>query len=95
MTAVTGWGMFVTYKLQRVIAMATEQIRVESGVLQRALKHKPKYLNVTGFFSQLIKIRALYVLGFWFILQFINSTMMSSQGGGVAYAAHILSLIHI
>jgi membrane associated rhomboid family serine protease len=36
-----------------------------------------------GFFSQFIKIRALYVLGFWFILQFISS------GGGVAYAAHI------
>jgi len=36
-----------------------------------------------GFFSQLIKIRALYVLGFWFILQFFSS------GGGVAYAAHI------
>ena len=36
-----------------------------------------------GFFSQLIKIRAVYVLGFWFILQFISS------GGGVAYAAHI------
>jgi len=36
-----------------------------------------------GFFSQLIKIRALYVLGFWCILQFISS------GGGVAYAAHI------
>jgi len=36
-----------------------------------------------GFFSQLIKIRAIYVLGFWFILQFISS------GGGVAYAAHI------
>tara|TARA_B100001123_G_scaffold402235_1_gene489677 strand:+ start:34 stop:738 length:705 start_codon:yes stop_codon:yes gene_type:complete len=42
-----------------------------------------------GFFSQLIKIRALYVLGFWFVLQFINSSMMSSEGGGVAYAAHI------
>jgi len=43
-----------------------------------------------GFFSQLIKIRALYVLGFWFVLQFINSGMSSSQGGGgVAYAAHI------
>ena len=42
-----------------------------------------------GFFSQLIKIRALYVLGFWFVLQFINSSMSSSQGGGVAYAAHI------
>jgi len=36
-----------------------------------------------GFFSQLIKIRALYVLGFWFILHFISS------GGGVASAAHI------
>ena len=36
-----------------------------------------------GFFNQLIKIKALYVLGFWFILQFISS------GGGVAYAAHI------
>ena len=31
----------------------------------------------------IIKIRALYVLGFWFILQFVSS------GGGVAYAAHI------
>ena len=42
-----------------------------------------------GFFSQLIKIRAIYVLGFWFLLQFINSSMTSSGGGGVAYAAHI------
>ena len=43
-----------------------------------------------GFFSQLIKIRAPYVLGFWFILQFINSFLtVSSSGGGVAYAAHI------
>ena len=42
-----------------------------------------------GFFSQLIKIRALYVLGFWCVLQFINSSLMSSEGGGVAYAAHI------
>jgi|TARA_B110000438_G_scaffold259013_1_gene268106 membrane associated rhomboid family serine protease len=31
----------------------------------------------------IIKVRALYVLGFWFILQFLSS------GGGVAYAAHI------
>ena len=43
-----------------------------------------------GFFSQLIKIRALSVLGFWFILQFVNSFLSSSSGGGgVAYAAHI------
>jgi Uncharacterized membrane protein (homolog of Drosophila rhomboid) len=42
-----------------------------------------------GFFSHLIKIKALYVLGFWFILQFINSALSQSSGGGVAYAAHI------
>ena len=42
-----------------------------------------------GFFSQLVKIKALYVLGFWFVLQFINSFLTSSSGGGVAYAAHI------
>jgi membrane associated rhomboid family serine protease len=29
------------------------------------------------------------VLGFWFVLQFINSALSNSQGGGVAYAAHI------
>ena len=34
-----------------------------------------------GFFSQLLKIRALYVLGFWFILQFINSFSSSSWRG--------------
>ena len=46
-----------------------------------------------GFFSQLIKIRSLYVLGFWFLLQFINSFLSSSSGGGVAYAAHIVGFI--
>ena len=53
-------------------------------------KAKVLVLIPFGFFSQLIKIRALYVLGFWFVLQFINSSMMHSEGGGgVAYAAHI------
>ena len=57
------------------------------GVLGAYLVNHPNarvlVLIPFGFFSQLIKIRALYVLGFWFILQFI------STGGGVAYAAHI------
>tara|TARA_Y100000590_G_scaffold144669_1_gene166304 strand:+ start:976 stop:1662 length:687 start_codon:yes stop_codon:yes gene_type:complete len=57
------------------------------GVLGAYLINHPRarvlVLIPFGFFSQLIKIKALYVLGFWFILQFI------SQGGGVAYAAHI------
>ena len=63
------------------------------GVLGAYIINYPKtkvlVLIPFGFFSQLIKILALYVLGFWFVLQFINSSMMSSQGGGVAYAAHI------
>ena len=57
------------------------------GVLCAYLINHPKakvlVLIPFGFFSQIIKIKALYVLGFWFILQFISS------GGGVAYAAHI------
>ena len=57
------------------------------GILGAYLINHPKakvlVLIPFGFFSQLIKIKALYVLGFWFILQFISS------GGGVAYAAHI------
>ena len=57
------------------------------GVLGGYLINHPKarvlVLIPFGFFSQILKIRALYVLGFWFILQFISS------GGGIAYAAHI------
>ena len=57
------------------------------GVLGAYLINHPKakvlVLIPFGFFSQILKIKALYVLGFWFILQFISS------GGGVAYAAHI------
>ena len=63
------------------------------GVLGAYIINYPKakvlVLIPLGFFLFSQKIRALYVLGFWFILQFINSSMMSSQGGGVAYAAHI------
>ena len=57
------------------------------GVLGAYLINHPNarvlVLIPLGFFTQLIKIRALYVLGFWFVLQFI------SRGGGIAYAAHI------
>jgi len=63
------------------------------GILGAYLINYPKarvlVLIPFGFFSQLVKIKALYVLGFWFILQFINSVTNSSQAGGVAYAAHI------
>jgi len=42
-----------------------------------------------GFFLQLIRLPALWVLGFWFVLQLINSAITSSTGGGVAWYAHI------
>ncbi len=63
------------------------------GVLGAYLINHPNarvyVLIPIGFFLIRQKIRALYVLGFWFVLQFINSSMMSSQDGGVAHAAHI------
>jgi len=63
------------------------------GVLGAYIINYPKakvlVLIPLGFFIFSQKIRALYVLGFWFVLQFINSYTMSSQEGGVAYAAHI------
>jgi membrane associated rhomboid family serine protease len=42
-----------------------------------------------GFFFYTLRIRALYVLGFWFLLQFLLSAMTAGQQGGVAYWAHI------
>jgi membrane associated rhomboid family serine protease len=63
-----------------------------SGVLGAYMVRYPKnrvlVLIPLGFFTQLVKIPAMFVLGFWFILQFISSSGSSSQGG-VAYGAHI------
>jgi membrane associated rhomboid family serine protease len=56
------------------------------GVLGAYMINHPKakvLVLIPYFIITIIKIRALYVLGFWFILQFISS------GEGVAYAAHI------
>ena len=63
------------------------------GILGAYLINYPKtkilVLIPFGFFSQIIKIKALYVLFFWFFMQFINSALTNSNGGGVAYSAHI------
>jgi len=56
------------------------------GVLGAYMINHPKakvLVLIPYFIITIIKIRALYVLGFWFVLQFISSD------GGVAYAAHI------
>jgi membrane associated rhomboid family serine protease len=43
-----------------------------------------------GFFTQLLRLPALLVLGFWFVLQFLQGGLMApGEGGGVAYLAHI------
>lgn len=47
-------------------------------------------LVIFGFFVRMIKIPAIVVLGFWIVLQFLNSAVASgSEGGGVAWFAHI------
>jgi len=43
-----------------------------------------------GFFSQVLRLPALLVLGFWFVLQFLEGGIARPGGeGGVAYWAHI------
>jgi len=42
-----------------------------------------------GFYSQMIRLPALWVLGFWFVLQLFNSAAASGSQGGVAWFAHI------
>ncbi len=42
-----------------------------------------------GFFITTLRIPALWVLGFWFVLQFVQSALAPAGAGGVAYWAHI------
>jgi membrane associated rhomboid family serine protease len=49
-------------------------------------------LIVLGYFSRLMEIPALYVLGFWFVVQLfsgVTSLGVDTQSGGVAFFAHI------
>jgi membrane associated rhomboid family serine protease len=42
-----------------------------------------------GFILHMIKLRAVTVLGFWFLLQLLSSLMTSPDTGGVAFRAHL------
>ncbi|MCG8324582.1 MAG: rhomboid family intramembrane serine protease, partial [Thiotrichales bacterium] len=42
-----------------------------------------------GFYSQLVRLPAGWVLGFWFVLQLVNSAMADPDAAGVAWFAHI------
>jgi membrane associated rhomboid family serine protease len=64
-----------------------------SGVLGAYLLLYPRaqvlVLIPLGYFSRLIHLPAMFVLGFWFVLQLINSMLADPAKGGVAWGAHI------
>jgi len=64
-----------------------------SGVLGAYLLLYPRArvmtLFILGFFVRMIEIPAMVVLGFWFVLQFLNALSTPGTGGGVAWFAHL------
>jgi len=42
-----------------------------------------------GIFSQLMRLPALWVLGFWFVFQLLSSALAAKGQGGVAWFAHV------
>lgn len=42
-----------------------------------------------GAFSRVIYVPAMFVLGFWFVLQLVSSALADPSQGGVAFGAHI------
>lgn len=63
-----------------------------SGVLGSYLLLFPRArvltLVVFGFFIRPVMVPAMFVLGFWFVLQFLNA-VLASEGHAVAWYAHI------
>lgn len=64
-----------------------------SGVLGAYLLLFPRArvttLFILGFFIRTIEVPAMIVLGFWFVLQFLNALSSPVAGGGVAWFAHL------
>jgi len=64
-----------------------------SGVLGAYLLLYPRAHVLTllpiGFILIPLRVPAMVVLGFWFVLQFVQSALSQGQTGGVAYWAHI------
>jgi membrane associated rhomboid family serine protease len=64
-----------------------------SGVLGAYLLLFPRARVLTllplGFFTQMVHIPALWVLGFWIVVQLVNGLSSLNQVGGVAWFAHI------
>ncbi|HEY8553744.1 MAG TPA: rhomboid family intramembrane serine protease [Burkholderiales bacterium] len=64
-----------------------------SGVLGAYLLLYPRarvlVLIPLGFFSQIVHLPAIFVLGLWFLLQLVSSLFAEAGQGGVAFGAHI------
>ncbi len=64
-----------------------------SGVLGAYLLLYPRAKVLVGiplgFFIQTVRMKALWVLAFWFGLQIFSSVFVQQEGGGVAFGAHI------
>jgi len=68
-----------------------------SGVLGAYLLLYPRARVVTlvmfGFYIRTIEVPAMFVLGFWFVLQFLNALISGGSGAGVAWYAHIAGFV--
>ncbi|MFP5350746.1 MAG: rhomboid family intramembrane serine protease [Gammaproteobacteria bacterium] len=64
-----------------------------SGVLGAYLLLHPRahvlVLVPLGFFTQLVRMPAMIVLGLWFVLQLVSQALADPKAGGVAFGAHI------
>jgi len=64
-----------------------------SGVLGAYLLLYPRARVLTliafGLYIRTVEVPAMFVLGFWFVLQFLSAFLSTGTGGGVAWYAHI------
>ncbi len=64
-----------------------------SGVLGAYLMLYPRARVLTlvafGFYIRTVQLPAMFVLGFWFVLQFFSAALSTRTGEGVAWYAHV------
>jgi membrane associated rhomboid family serine protease len=64
-----------------------------SGVLGAYLMLYPRARVLTlvmlGFYVRTVELPAMFVLGFWFVLQFLSALVSAGTGEGVAWYAHV------
>jgi len=68
-----------------------------SGVLGAYLLLYPRARVITlvffGFYVRTVQVPAMFVLGFWFVLQFLSAMVSGGSAGGVAWYAHVAGFI--